>query len=80
MDIQIEHLACDVCGTPITDDDFVAQKQAWWYEVDGIFCDECNRKKIDRIGKEVIEIQVGMYVKPSQPINVSVNGYEGRLE
>ena len=80
MDIQIEHLACDKCGTAITDDNFVAQKQAWWYEVDGIYCDDCNRMKTDRAQKKVVEIQAGMYVKPNQPIVVHYTNLQNSMQ
>jgi len=72
-EVPITHVACDICGTAITNSDFVAVKQAWWYEVDGIYCDDCNRKKTDRAQKEVVEIQEGMYCKPSQPIVITSN-------
>ena len=72
-EIEITHLACDKCGTAITNSDFIAVKQAWWYEVDGIICDDCNRQKTDRAQKEVVEIQEGMYCKPNSPIVVTNN-------
>ena len=73
IEIEITHLACDKCGTAITNSDFIAVKQAWWYEFDGIICDDCNRKKTDRAQKEVVEIQEGMNCRPNSPIIITNN-------
>ena len=46
---------CDFCNISITDENFIAIRQAWWYE-NHLICDDCNRNYDGRGNEKVMDI------------------------
>ena len=55
-EIPKDSAVCDFCNISITDENFIAIRQAWWYIDHHLICDECNRNYDGRGVGKVMDI------------------------